>query len=159
MITTETIYSKKMYDELFNNSVIICAVDCVIGAIFLILYIIMYILSNSQVLYLLYCGVFLFVFGLLLTIITLKQKNNQIKKDKNKVETIIFNEDYMITYLKDNTEITATEKVYYKNIIKIRETKNYLFLYPNRAIAYPISKNKLKINEIEQIKNLIKNNK
>lgn len=157
MITTETTYSKKMYDELFNNSVIICGVECVVGAVFLSLYIIMYILSNSQVLYLLYCGVFLFVFGLLLTIVTLKQKNNQIKKDKNKVETIIFNEDHMLTSLKDKTEITATEKVYYKNIIKIRETKNYLFLYPNRAVAYPISKNELKHNEIEQIKNLIKN--
>ena len=45
----------------------------------------MYILSNSQVLYLLYCGVFLFVFGLLLTIVTLKQKNTYYKNGEKTI--------------------------------------------------------------------------
>ena len=61
-------------------------------------------------------------------------------------ETFMF-----ITAFKDGEQI-GSSKTYYKDLIKIRETENYLFLYPNRQIAYPVPKNKLTPEELSMVK-------
>ncbi len=57
----------------------------------------------------------------------------------------------MITAIKDGEQI-STAKVYYKDIVKVRETQNYLFLYTTKQIAYPVPKSKLTPEEFSMIK-------
>lgn len=156
MITIETKYSKKMYDELFNNSIIICSVCAIIGLLIFIFYLVTYITLHSS--YMLFCGLFIMICSFITTFMSLYQKSTQIKKDLNKKSVTVFNEDYMEVTDYNNEEQIGFEKVYYKDIIKIRETKNFLFLYPNRVLAYPISKDNLTIENINQIKSLVGKN-
>ena len=55
-----------------------------------------------------------------------------------------------------NGEIFGTQKVYYKDIYKVREVKDYIFIYINATSAYIIKKSNTTDEEIAIIKCLLK---
>ena len=76
----------------------------------------------------------------LLSIINTSKINNSLKK--NKIKNIYsFEESFMNVTTCRNGEEIGTNKVYYSDLVKIKETNKFLFLYPNRYSAYPIKKN------------------
>ena len=54
-----------------------------------------------------------------------------------------------------NGEQVGSSKSYYKDLVKVVETANYIFLYPNLQMAYPISKKNMSQEDIATIKNWI----
>lgn len=73
----------------------------------------------------------------------------------NRVEDAEFFGDYLIEREYTEGEHTSTNKVYYKWLVKIRETKNYLFLYNSRVTAIAVEKNSIPPNELETIRSLL----
>lgn len=69
----------------------------------------------------------------------------------NRVEELEFFGDYFIEREYTDGEHTATNKVYYKWLVKIRETKNFLFLYNTRVTAAAVDKNSLPPEELNTI--------
>lgn len=53
-------------------------------------------------------------------------------------------------------EHTSTNKVYYKWLVKIKETQNFLFLYTTRATAIAVDKNSLPPSELNTVRGLLK---
>ena len=92
------------------------------------------------------------VFGVGLAYIVMINKANKKSANSKIVGEYELEETFMtITAIKDGERISSA-KTYYKDIIKMRETENYLFLYPNRQIAYPVPKNKLTPEELSMVK-------
>ena len=96
-----------------------------------------------------------------ISLIILLSINKAIKKTSNnkmvgefELEEKFFNS----IAIKDGEQISSV-KIYYKDLIKIKETDNYLFLYPNKQIAYPVPKNKLTQDELSLLKGWLNNAK
>ena len=95
---------------------------------------------------LIFCGIFL-IFIL-----------NNVKKSVHKrerVEHAEFFNDYLIERVYTDGEHTSTNKVYYKWLVKIKETQNFLFLYPTRAAAIAVDKNSLPPSELNTVRGLL----
>lgn len=63
-----------------------------------------------------------------------------------------FQEEKMVVTIYVQGECTGTSEVYYKTLIRMRETKEFLFLYPNKISAFPIEKAKLTPTEYAILK-------
>lgn len=74
----------------------------------------------------------------------------------NRVEHLEFFEGYLIEREYTDGEHTSTNKVYYKWLVRIRETKNYLFLYNTRATAVAVDKSSIPQSELNTIRALLK---
>lgn len=61
----------------------------------------------------------------------------------NREHAYIFDEEKMFVTVYIQGEQSGTNEVYYRTLTHFRETKNYLFLYPNKISAFPIEKAKL----------------
>lgn len=72
-----------------------------------------------------------------------------------RVEEVEFYDNYLIERVYTDGEHTSTNKVYFKWIVKIKETQNYLFLYPSRAAAIAVNKS-LPPNELNVVRALLK---
>ena len=94
---------------------------------------------------LLWVSALLFGFGLVF-LITVNKSNKNASTLKLSGEYELEPEYMMITSFK-NGENIGNMKVYYKDIVKTKETENYIFLYPNPHMAYPVPKNKLSAEE------------
>lgn len=95
--------------------------------------------------------IFLGVFYILLCKNTAKNASKM-----NRVEELEFFDGYLIEKEYTDGEHTSTNKVYYKWLVRIRETKNYLFLYNTRVTAVAVDKNSLPPNELSVIRALLK---
>ncbi len=105
---------------------------------------------------LLYYGVFMLVMGLIMNILMNKMNKKNDKINENTVANYEFFEEYFTVEDIKNGEVTANQKVYYKDLIKFKETKSYLFLYPMTVTAYPIEKSAVTDGTYEDIKNYLK---
>ncbi|MCM1546505.1 MAG: YcxB family protein [Clostridiales bacterium] len=72
-----------------------------------------------------------------------------------RVEETEFFGDYLIEKEYTDGEQTSANKVYYKWIVRIKETKNYLFLYNTRATCIAVDKNSLTPNELNTVRALL----
>ena len=80
-------------------------------------------------------------------LIVVNRTNKKACERKLTAEYELF-EDYMVVVSqKDGIEI-STMKLFYKDVIKIKETENYIFLYADKQTAFPIQKNKLTPEEL-----------
>ena len=119
----------------------------IIGAIGLVAYIAIsmfiehYFLEMLLWLFVGLCGIGV---GLLIVV----NKTNKKVVDNNLVGEYELFEEYLIINTLKNDEQISTMKFYYKDIVKIKETESYIFLYPNKQIAYPIAKKKLLPEEL-----------
>lgn len=128
-----------------------CIIALVIGIIGFVAYISISMFFEHFILEVL-LWVFAFAFGFgLVFLITINKTNKKVVASKMVGEYELFEEFMTIDSIKDGEKISSA-KVYYKDIIKIKETENYIFLYPNKQIAYPIPKNKLSAEELSTVK-------
>ena len=72
-----------------------------------------------------------------------------------RVQELEFFSDYLLEKGYTDGEHTSTNKIYYKWIVKIKETQNYLFLYNTRMTAIAVDKNGLPLNELNTIRSLL----
>ena len=82
-----------------------------------------------------------------------KKNNKKIMEDESLYE---FYDDYFaLTSFKHGEQI-STGKVYYKDMIKVKETKSYIFIYPNKAMAYPVGKADLAPEDLVKLRSILK---
>lgn len=101
---------------------------------------------------LLVVGLILLFGGIFVIIVCEKAKKTTCKFVR--VEEVEFFSDYFIEREYTDGEHTSTNKVYYKWLVKIKETQNYLFLYNTRVTAVAVDKN-VPPDELNTIRGLL----
>ena len=123
----------------------------IVGSIGLGLYIILGSFFEHVLLeLLLWVTAFMFGFGLTF-LITINKTNAKAASNGLIDEIELFEEYSNITTIK-NEEVIATAKIYHKDLIKIKETENYLVLYVNKASAIAIPKKQFNPQDYSTIK-------
>lgn len=146
--------TEEMQKELNSKPLLIYLIMAIIGGVGLLLYIAVGTFKEYAWLdYILFASSVFFGFGLVFYI-TMK---NSYKKNPylNNIAEYELNEDHLIESIYKDDDQLANNKHYYKNIIKIRESKNYLFLFITIGSACAIPKNELTNDEITLLKSWI----
>lgn len=101
-------------------------------------------------------GGVMILFSLIIIILIFKISKNQ---DESKIElSYDFRKKYfLLDRLKDG-KIIENEKIDYKDIFRIKETKNYIYIYRTSKTVIPFYKSNCKLEDLELIKNYFKNN-
>lgn len=150
MIKCSVEFNKELVKELNGKVKLGSLISMIIGIVGLCAYI-----TISMFIEAFWLEVFLWVFAImfgfgLVFFLKLDKINNETIKSKiiNEYE---LNEEFMnVTSIK-NGEAIGTSKIYYKDLVKVKETNNFLFLYPNNAQAFAISK-KISTEELSLLK-------
>lgn len=137
----------KMQKELNKQLKVIYIVMLIIGAVVLISSFSP--LFNEKELILAYFGVFSIVAGILM-LISLNRSEKLMSKTKENIYA--FNEDHIFVTTYNADDKISESKFYYKEIVKMKETKNYIFIFINVSRCLPISKDGLTATEIMEIK-------
>lgn len=145
--------TKQTQNELTKTAQITYLIMTIIGAIGLFAYIVLGTITNANVEFMLAFSV-PFAFGLVFYI-TIKKQIKNIPSSINVNVYDIF-EDHLTIKSITNGEEVGNNKVYYKDIIKRKETKNYIFLYPNKVNAFPIAKEELSDAELTELRAILK---
>jgi glucose uptake protein GlcU len=154
MVETISILNKKVQIELSKQPKINSIIAIIVGTIGLLLYIVLSAFFESMLLNFMLLFAIPFSVGLtcLITI------NKTIEKFKNVdvLNKYVFESDFVtITSFKNNEQV-GMSKVYYSQILKIKQTETFIFIYPNKTSAYPVVKQALSENELATLKNLLK---
>lgn len=73
----------------------------------------------------------------------------------NKTNIYIISQEFMQIETEYHGEIQESSKLYYSDILKIKETKNYIFVYPDSTKAFPIEKKN--VSDIDSLRRLLFN--
>lgn len=139
----------KMQKEINAKTSLFSLVFTIISSIGLIVYIFLP-NENYYTELLLWSSSIIFGFSIVLYI-NLKRINKKTSKN-NFINEVELNEDHLVSKSTQNGELISTIKVYYKDLLKIRETTNYLVLYVNKVSAVPIPKQDFSSEELSTIK-------
>lgn len=71
----------------------------------------------------------------------------------NKTNIYTISQEFMQIETEYHGEIQESTKLYYSDIFKIKETKNYIYVYPDTTKAYPIEKKN--ILDIDSLRRLL----
>ena len=95
--------------------------------------------------------------GILLLWCYFKIKRDTLKE--NRTNEVEFFEEYLESHIIKNEQVVATQKINYNEIVKIKETEDYIFIYPTINNAFVVEKKQFSNQELVEIKLLIyKNN-
>ena len=95
--------------------------------------------------------------GILLIWCYFKIKRDTLKE--NRTNEVEFFEEYLESRVIKNEQVVATQKVNYNEIVKIKETEDYIFIYSTINNAFVVEKKQFTSQELVEIKLLIyKNN-
>ena len=154
-IKVATEHNENMYKELNKTNIILAILYTVLGGIMLLAGLLLYIITPENDLLLLWvaCGTILLILGI--TIIISAKNINKLNGVNSKAEENEFFQGYFISREYVNGEHLSTAKIYYNRIVKVRETKNYIFIYNTRVTAISVDKSKLTEPEINTIRSLL----
>lgn len=142
---------EKLQKEANEKVWLISLTSTIIGAVGIILYIILSIFFKSIWLILLLC-VMAFAFGFGVIYMLVINRINKKSVSKESIDELEIYEEYVNLNTIKNGEIIVTLKTYYKDLFRIRETKNFLFLYINRSSALAVPKQSFTEEEYSTIK-------
>ncbi|MFQ6752155.1 MAG: YcxB family protein [Clostridia bacterium] len=146
--------TEEMQKELNSKALLTYLIMAIVGGVGLLSYIVIGTMHEYAWLdYLLYVSSVFFGIGLVFYI-TVKKS---YKKNPNLNNTAEYelNEDHLVESIYKGDEQLANSKHYYTNIIKTRESKNYLFLFITAGAACVIPKNELSADELTLLKTWI----
>ena len=103
--------------------------------------------------YMLWASSILFAFGLIYIIINFTTNKKSVAQ--NLADESEFFEDHLTLNSYKNGEQIGTAKVYYKDILKLKETKHYIFLYISAFQAVAVNKQDLTQEDISKLKLLV----
>ena len=79
------------------------------------------------------------------------KKANKTIIGKKIVINYDFEETFMTAVFFSNGEQTSVGKIYYKDIVKVKYTQKYIFLFNNPSNAFPILKSTLELEELKTL--------
>lgn len=147
--------NENVQKELNAKTKLICIILFIFGCIGLLAYISLGTIfgDNFYLNILLLVASIMFGFGIIYLLAIKKTKKKQLEH-KIVAEYEIF-ENYIIEKITRDNEDFSTAKYSYKQFVKIKETQNYLFLFPNNFSALAVPKNQLTQNDFETFKKWI----
>ena len=154
MIVCKTELDKEAQKALTRTFFILSLISLIVGAIGLVLYIVLNIFLTSSYLDVLLVCSLPFGFGLVYIIMI----NNIIERTSASkiVNEYTFENDYFMVSSIKNEEVVSTNKIYYKEIYKIKEKDGYLLLYINLSNAYIIKEGNLSSENLTLLKAILK---
>ena len=157
-IKIETRLDENVQKEFMAKTFIVSLVCLILGSVGLVAYLTWDVLSEfieikAPSIVLLIAFSCLFAFGLVFII----SRNKVVKKarSENKSEVYEFFNNYVVANDYFNGEQVATVKIYYNQIVKRKETKNYIFFYVQATAACPVSKANLTEGELNAVRALL----
>lgn len=152
-VKTSTQLNERMHNQLNGASRALGITLIVLGGLVLLAgFIILIASDNDELTFFILGGVFL-IFGIV-TVVSQASMIKQIRQS-NRVEEAEFFRDYLIVREYADGEHVSTVKIYYKWLVRVKETSNYLFLYNTRVTAVPVEKSTLPINELNAVRKLL----
>ncbi|MBP5373282.1 MAG: YcxB family protein [Clostridia bacterium] len=152
----KTPVDKKAASALFKNTKILSISLIILGAI-LIMGVIYDRLNSDQMdffdLFFLLIGLFNVIFSSVMLVMI--GANSKAALSQAVVNEYEFNEDHLLVSSVKNGEVIGTSKVYYKEIVRTRESKDYFFIYPNKAAAFLIGKEYCSDEETAMIRDIL----
>lgn len=100
--------------------------------------------------------IFAVPFGVGLVLYLVLNANIKQLAQKNYVNRFEFNDETLDIATMQNDEVIATYKLHYNEIVKVKETEKYYFVYIAKFSAYIISKENLTEDEKNKINKLLK---
>ena len=154
MVKVKTKIDKKVQISLSKKRLFVALVLTIMGVIGIIAYTVLTIAFDYDVLnrYLL----LVIPFGLGFAMIALIWQNIKKINGNEFINEYEFNSEFLNISTTKNNEVIGTQKVYYKDIFKVKENKSYIFIYINQASVFVIDKTCVKADEIKEIRNLLK---
>ncbi len=158
-VKTSVKQDEKLYNELNKNLRTVGVICLVAGAVILacgilIMGIDIYEGTEDSSTYIVFgLGAMFLALGIIYVLMCKNAAKAALKMTR--VEDVEFFGDYFIVREYTDGEHTATNKVYYKWIVRFRETKNYLFMYNTRVTAVAVDKNSIPPSELNTIRTLL----
>lgn len=125
----------------------------VLGSVAFVLFIVLCIAESYLDDVFLLLGLIFLVGGIIILVSVSKVNKTALKFQK--VDEVEFFLDYMIVREYTDGEHTSTTKIYYKWIVKVKETHTYLFIFNTRATAVALNKNNLPYQELNAVRKLL----
>lgn len=139
--------NQSLQNELNKNIKRNCKLAIIFGSIGLAVYIAISMFVENFILELL-SWIFIALTGGGIGLLIVINKTNKKASERKLVGHYELFEDHMfVVSEKDGIQI-STVTLFYKDIVKIKETENYIFLYADKQTAFPIQKNKLTPEEL-----------
>lgn len=153
MIRIKTDINEKAQKSLSKDTINFCIVALVIGSIGLLAYIILATIFENNYLDILL--LFSIPFGVGLVYIIFINKNIKAMAESKITNEYEFEENYFNVISSKNGEEFGRQKVYYKDIYKVKEKEEYIFIYINKINAYIIDTTNSNEEDLKIIKNLL----
>lgn len=156
MFKCKTKFTIEMQKQLNNTKQKIATIMTAVGGVGVFVYLITAFFPNITDAMVDWMLVFVLPLTLgILMLVTIAKTNNAIKKIDvtNEYE---FNEDHMyISTIRSNENIGKV-KFYYKDFVRVKETKDYIYLYQNKTSAFPIDKKQLLETDLIILRGILK---
>ena len=137
---------KELNKQLNTISKIVIIVSAVLLAIYIAVSVFVENIFVELIFYIALAGI---GFGVFILVYTSMLKKQTLKQNIiNEIE--FFNDFFEVTSYKEGVQI-GLSKIFYKDLKKIKNTENYIFLYTNNLQAFPISKKDINMAEITNI--------
>ncbi len=91
-------------------------------------------------------------------LIVIKTTNKKASERKLIGHYELFEDHMFVVTEKEGIQISSI-KLFYKDVVKIKETENFIFLYADKQTAFPIQKNKLSPEDLSTAKLWINSHK
>ncbi len=155
MIETNVKVSAELQKELNGKQKLISLIMIMVGIVGLIVYVLLGTFLPGEPKWVELFLIFAIPLGVGIVCYVLGNITNKKSLEGSRELKLIFNEDSYMVIETNNGEKIAEIKVYYNEVIKTKETKNYFFIYKTQTLAHPIKKSDITNEQLEQIKNLI----
>lgn len=117
------------------------------------------VLSVLDIIWSTYLLVFCLPLGVGIGYLYLIRKNIKTVSSQTHENFYTFEQDYFNVKTLRNGEEIGNSKIYYKDLVKVKEIGKYIFLYINQASAMPIDKTTLKDDDLILLRAFLKINK
>lgn len=146
MFSAKTKIDVEIQKELSKKLYTYSLIALIIGSVGLLVYLVLATIFDNPYFDILLIFSIPFGFGLVF-ILTIKKLIKNVQAI-NQVNTYVFEENYLNVTTTRNLEVVGTAKLYYKELFKSRETKNYIYMYVNKNSALPVKKENLSQDEL-----------
>lgn len=142
----------KMQRELFLVPYVASWVILAIGGVGILAYILISACFDVEKMYaLLGFSAIMFTIGLIYVLVYSRIIKSASMSNKTNIYT--FSEEFVTIETEYHGEILDKEKLFYSDIYKIKETKRFIFVYPDMTKAYPIEKKN--VQDIDTLRRLL----
>lgn len=160
-VKVNTVIDEKMQKEYLAKSNKLTLAMIIVGAVATLVFLILYCISDSYPVFedgftLPFLILFACLLGAAIGLKILFNKAVKQVKGCGKINEYEFFSDYFMLTQMTNGEAVATAKFYNSQITKVKDSKNYFFVYITAAQIFPVSKEGLTESELNILKTIFR---